>query len=258
MNKLLNAYSDVDTLYDFRRGLIQKWLTRGMQQDESAMDDEQFKAYQHQRRMAGDNLWELHIERNYKERRMDTFDYPFCGMKEDVFLGLYKERSLTDWGYGYYPTNFFRDFVKVIIDQEGLTDKPIAIRGVMLHVNVHPYVMDEEAKESLKAHILTRFGGRVDVTIVDFNVKDATPNYYKQFDYVFRYGMLLYEENQLFFEQLAAPPIPNTTFLVPDILLKQSEHLTGTPYDILFAQSLAMAHTFKTVPIKHQFYDYAA
>lgn len=258
MNKLLNAYADVDTLYDYRRGLIQKWLTRGMQKDEAAMTDAQFEAYQTQRRLAGDNLWELHIQRNYAERRMDTFDYPFCGMKEAVFLDMYKERTISDWGYGFYPTNFFKDFVKVIIDQEQMTDKPISIRGIMLHINVYPYVMDEAAKEALKAHVLTRFGGRVDCTVVDFDIKDSTPSYYKQFDYVFRYGQLLYEENKLFHEMLTNPSIPNTTFLVPDILLKESEHLTGTPYEILFAQSIPMAQSFKTVPIKHAFYDYAA
>lgn len=258
MSKLILAYADLDAIYDYRRCLIQKWITRHMEiPNPASLSDAEYAKRQQERRMAGDALWDMHIAKNYAERRLDTFEFGMFGLNQKIFRELYNNRSVADWNYGWYPSNFTKRVLKVIIDLEGLTDKPIAIQGVKLTVNVWPYQLDAEAKESLKAHLLSRWGGRMDVAIIDADTRQSTPAYYKQFGYVFKYGMLLYEDYKQFFENLENPPIPDTTFLVPDILVKETEHLEGSIGDRLFAQSLAFAIAFKTVPVAHQFYDYA-
>ncbi|PZR21152.1 MAG: hypothetical protein DI535_28770 [Citrobacter freundii] len=257
MNRVLTAYADVDSLFDYRRGLIQKWLTRDMAvSDENSLSDEAFAAYQEKRRLQGDTLWELHIEKNYRERRMDTFSYPFFGFTRQIFRELYQKRSLRDWGYGYYPTGFLSNFVKVIIEHEQLTDKPIEIKGVTLTINCFPYVMDTALKEELIEHVKTRLGYRVEVKTVDDDIINATPSYYRQFDYVFKYDFLLNEDYKSFFENVGKPPIPDTAFLVPDLLVQETEYLEGSIYDRIFAQSIALAPVLKLIPINKGFYDY--
>ncbi|WP_228493052.1 hypothetical protein, partial [Pseudomonas aeruginosa] len=81
-------------------------------------------------------------------------------------------------------------------------------------------------------------------------------SYYRQFDYVFKYDFLLNEDYKSFFENVGKPPIPDTAFLVPDLLVQETEYLEGSIYDRIFAQSIALAPVLKLIPINKGFYDY--
>lgn len=256
MNKTINAYADLDSLFDYRRMLVQKFITAGMAGLPENPTDDEIADHNERRRLEGDKLWELYIAKNYKERRMDTFDYPFFGFNRDKFRALFKERSLKDWAFGWYPTNFMNQFVKVVIDQEQLTEAPLAIKGVMLHINTFPYEFDEETRQELIDHCKTRFSGRVDVRVIHADPRPATVSFYKQFDYVFKYDLLLSEDYKPLFKSIGSPAIPGTTFLVPDLLVKEVEDFEGEIGDRIFACSLATAFAFKIIPINRAFYDY--
>lgn len=256
MNKTIEAYADVDSLFDYRRALIQKFITQGMTGLSDNPTEEEETAFIERRRLEGDKLWDLYVAKNYQERRMDTFQYPFIQFDKFKLKELVKARTIKDWGFGYYPTNFMSKFLKVVIDQEQLTEAPISIKGVVLTINVFPYEFDEALNEALIAHCKTRFSGRVDVKVISADVRDATVNYYKQFHYVFKYDLLLNEEHKPLMESIGNPPIPNTTFIVPDLLVLENEAFEGSIGDRIFACSLGTAAVFKVVPIDRSFYDY--
>lgn len=257
MNKLIQCYAPLDSLYDYRRGLIQKWITRGMAVDnEDQLTDEQFAAYQAKRKATADNLWEIHIEKTYKQRRMDVFEYPFFQLNRKVFDELYNARTISDFGYGYYPSQFMQKFLKVVLDYEQLTELPIAIKGVVLHINVFPYKFDDAAKQDLIDHCKFRWGGRVDVKVMDVDDRNATGEFYKQFNYVFKYDLMLSADYKRFFEAIPTTPIPNVTFIIPDLLVKETTDLEGPIADRLVAQSLATGASFKALPVNHLVYDY--
>lgn len=256
MNKVLNAYADVDSLFDYRRALIQKFITSNMYKPEGPVSDEEADLINDRRKLEGDKLWDLYIAKDYLNRRMDTFEYPFFNMKKGDFTKLFKERSIKDWVFGYYPTNFMNLFLKVIIDHEQLTEAPIGIKTVVLHINTFPYEFDEELNDSLLAHCRSRFSGRVDVKIISADIRSATVNFYKQYDYVFKYDLMLNPDYKPLFDSISKPPIPNTTFLVPDILVMENDDFEGAVGDLIFASSLSVAAVFKIVPIDRSFYDY--
>jgi len=256
MNKTIEVYAEIDTLFDARRAIIQKWMTRHLHQDEANLSDAQFEAYITDRRMQGDDLWEMHIAKNYRERKFDHFNFPSFGLTRAVFEQLFKERSVADWRYGFYPTSFTQDMMKVIIDQEQLTDKPIEISGVVLNINTHPYVCDEALTAELVGCVQDWFGGRVEVKASSVDTKTVTPRFYRPFDYVFKYDFFL-GDYKVFAEALENEPIPNVCFLVPDIQREATDELIGSPYEILFAQSFALLSHLRTMPVRHSLYDYA-
>lgn len=257
MNKVITAYADVDSMFDYRRALIQKYITQGMTGLPSHPTEDELAAFNERRRVEGDKLWELYIAKNYKERRMDTFEFPFFQFTSSKFKALFKERNLKDWAFGWYSTNFMSLFLTTIIDQEQLTEIPISIKGVVLYINTFPYEFDEPLKASLVDHCKTRFGGRVDVKVITSDVRNATVSFYKQYNYVFKYDLMLNEDYKPLFDSIGSPPIPETTFIVPDLLVREQEEFEGSPADLLFAGSLGIAPAFKIIPVSHSFYDYA-
>lgn len=244
MNKVLTAYTELDSIYDYRRGLLQHLMTLDITDDAK-------------RKAEGDRLWGLFVEKNYKERRMDTFNYPQFGITREVFDKLYKERNLSHW-LMYYPSNFYNDFIKVIIDQETMTEKPLAIKGVTLHVNIFPYAFDEAMKKDFLAHCKGAFAGLVDVKLSSSDPATHTSAYYKQFNYVFKYDFLIGEDSKTFMESLPQCPTPDTLYILPNVLLKETEGIQGAPEDIIFAMSMSAGPALTMVPVKHEFYDSAA
>jgi hypothetical protein len=244
MNKVLTAYTELDSIYDSRRGLLQHLMTLDITDDDK-------------RKAEGDRLWGLYVAKNYEERRMDTFSFPQFGIDRAKFDQLWKERNLSHW-LMYYPSQFYKEFIKVVIDQETLTEKPIGIKGITLFVNIFPYAFDEEMKKDFLAHCTSAFGGLVDVKLVNTNPAEHTSTYYKQYNYVFKYDFLIGEDSKKFMESLPQAPTPDTLYIVPNVLVKEATDLKGTPEDIIFAMSVSAGPALTMVPVRHWFYDSAA
>lgn len=241
MNRIIKIYTELDSFYDYRRGLLQWIMTQGISDDVL-------------RKREGERLWEQHMAKNYAERRMDTFEYPALGINRDVFRKAHAERSLTNF-LMYYPTNLSRQLVTKVIELEQLTDIPINIGGLVLYVNLFPYEFDEELRQGFIDHCFTLFGGRVEVKTLFEDTSKAEPLYYRQFDYVFKYD-ILGEDCRAFQDNLLGQPNTNTAFIVPDVLVREVEAFQGPIIDRIFAWSMTMAATVRIVPIAHSFYDF--
>jgi hypothetical protein len=155
----------------------------------------------------------------------------------------------------YYPTNLSRQLLRRVMELEQMTDTPINISGFILYVNLAPYAFDEELTQAFIDHCFTLYGGRVDVRVLNEDVSQAEPSFYRQFDYVFKYNILA-EECRTFMEHIQEQPNPNTTFVVPDILVREVDSLQGSILDRIYAWSLTIATAVKFIPIAHAFYDF--
>ena len=242
MNRIIKIYTEADTLFDSRRGILQHLMTQHISEDTK-------------RKAEGDRLWDLHIAANYKNRRLDTFEFPHLGITREKFEKFYEQRAVSHW-LMYYPTNFVKDLLPTVLDLEGLSDKPIDIKGIEVYVNTFPYLFDEELKQSFLDHCRSAFAGVVNVKLLDTDVREAGAGYYQQFDYVFKYDLLTSKHSKPFMNSLTTVMIPDVTFVVPDVLVKETDELTGPISDRIFAMSVLIAPALKLIPIKHQFYDY--
>lgn len=242
MNRVLNAYAELDGFFDTRRALLQWLMTDGITDDVL-------------RKREGDRLWNLHMAKNYRERRMDTFEFQDLKINRKVFKELWDKRSLEHFLMAY-PTNMPDQMLAKILELEQLTDKPIDIKGVTLFINIFPYEFDEPMKTDFIDHCNSKFGGRFEIKLLNIDVRNAEPSFYKQFQYVFKYD-ILGEDSKAFQTNIMHQPTLETAFVVPDILAKEATAFQGSVADRIFAYSLTVAAVVKFIPINHAFYDAA-
>jgi len=254
MNRILDIYADAESFFDYRRGLLQFLMTEGDYPDNGVeLTDEQFEA----RKALGDSQWEMHIAKNYRDRRLDTFNYPFFGIDEAKYKKILKERSLKHWSTGmFYPTKLADKMIARVIDMEGLTEKPIDIKKVRLFVNTFPYEFGTEMTEALVAHLTTAFKGMIEVKAIHSDPAAQGAKFYGQYQYVFRYNLMLDESSELLMNTFQDNPIPETTFVVPDILVRETDAFAGKVKEWYQAAMTPLAVALKVVPIEHAEYDY--
>lgn len=243
MNKVLEVYTEIDCIYDPRRGLLSLLMTEGIDDDAK-------------RKVEGNRLWDLHVADNYKSREMDTFSFPFFNIDREKYEEAWKNRSVSSW-LMYYPSNFYNDFIRTVVELEQLDEKPLAIKTVNLNVNIFPYEFDQAMIDDFVLHCRGAFKGLVTVKTFSSDPSKMTAQYYKQFRYVFKYDSLIGPDSKLLMESLKDMPIPKTAFIVPDILAKKLDTFTGSVSDLIFSMSMALGTSITLVPIKHQFFDYA-
>lgn len=244
MNRVLDVYADAEAFFDYRRGLLQCLIT------EHITDPEQRKA-------EGDRLWALYIERNYRERKFDTYNYTHIGIDADRFKDIFNRRGLEHWGTGmYYPTKLIKNMIARIIDIEGLTDKPMDIKEVRLYVNTFPYQFSPEHTAELIECIRYGLKGLVKVQAIYSDPSTHDAKFYGQYNYVFRYNLLLDESFTALSETFMGNPIPDTNFVIPDVLVRPNETFAGPHKDWMMASLLMMAPAIKLLPIEHSLYDY--
>jgi hypothetical protein len=243
MNRNIKVYTEVQSMYDMRRGLMQWLMTEGIVNDDNLRVRE------------GDRLWSLHINRTYAERRMDLFEYPTFGVTKAKVDALLAEAKLEHW-LMYYPTALCWSMFRKIIELEHLDEKPLDIKGVTLYINTFPYAFDDAMETAFLDHCNTLFGGRFEIKLQNIDTRSAEPFFYQQYNYVFKYD-IMDEPYKAFQTKLMQQPIPKTTFVIPDILSREVEAFAGPVADRIFAYSLTVAQVVKLVPISHAFYDYA-
>lgn len=247
MNKDITIYTELDSLFDTKRGIIQILLT------------EQSKLPPESRKEESDRIFSTYIEKNYKNRKLDTFSYDVNGVKvnREKFLKRYSERSLGDWSY-FYPTNLVKAIRKIVVDLELTGDKPLDIRSMTLYINLHPFNFDEGLIKDLVAHMQTALGRVIKVKTLNTDVSKQTLSYYGKFNYVFKYDAFISEETKPLQESIGKVNIPETKFIVPDILVKDSDSFKGETIDRIYALSTLLAPSVVLVPVKHEVYDYSS
>ena len=242
MNRDIRVYLELDSLWDVRRCIVQKLLTRDIEGDEAKKE-------------SGDALWDMHYAKSYKERRIDNFENKSLGITQEMYEEAYKNRSVSDF-LAYYPSNLPGHLLKTIIDIEQMAEQPIELRSIALTINTWPYVLDEEMHDLLVDTLNRRFSKKYELNLVYGDPKEFTATFYRQFQYVFKYDILT-RDYEWFMRSLASCPIPGTTFLVPSIYHKLDTALTGTPDQVIFFLSVPLAPAVKLVPVATHIYDYA-
>jgi hypothetical protein len=242
VNKSLTIYTELDSIYDPRQAILSWLATEGISDITL-------------RKAEADRKWGLFFEKNYRNRRLETYEFPDFGITREKFEKAYAARSLSQWAL-YRPSNVLKKLLKTVFEIEQLEDTPLGIKGVTLYLNYFPYQLDPDLQAKLTDYVNQGLRGIVEIKLVNSNPVEQTTSYYKQFHYVLKYDILLGKDSKAFTESLATHPIPEVAFFVPDVFLSSPEGLDKPPADILFGLSLAAAASARLIPISHDFYDY--
>ncbi|ASU03691.1 hypothetical protein JOAD_224 [Erwinia phage vB_EamM_Joad] len=244
LNRVLKIYTELDALFDYRRGLVQHLLTSHKSYPSDAV-----------RKADGDKQWELYLEGRYRKRRLDNFDIPELKLSTADYQALYKERRLEHF-LMYYPSVLEKHMFKMVMDMEMLDTMTPSIKGATLYVNTFPYQLDTELNALLLDTVNRRFGGRYDVQLVHADPRSFTAHTFGQYDYVFKYDILL-GDYEWFVKSLLETQIPATTFFVPSLFLAENDMIVGGPEDMIYALAATLSPAIKLVPCNAVIYDYA-
>lgn len=241
MTKDINVYIPLDSLFDYRQGLVTKLITN--EQDSLA-----------KRLVDGLNLWEEHFAKAYTERTMDDYDVPALGLTNAKFKEAYEQRDVNDFRF-YSPSNLSKALLSVVMALEMEYDRLPDIRAFKLTVNTFPYELDDELSEVLLESLNVRFGGKHEITLMSRDDRKATPSYYRSFTHVFKYDLLL-GDYKPFWDNLRKEVIPDVVFFVPSLFLRREEYVTGKPGDVIEAQAITIVNQIAIVPVPAATYDY--
>lgn len=236
------VYLTLDSLFDYRQGLICKLITDASEPLENRL-------------VTAANLWVKHLEKRYDGRRMDDYTFPALNLTNEKFQEAYENRSLDDFKF-YTPSNISKILLQSVMQVETNYDQLTSIRSFNLTINMFPYVLDEELQQILKDSINQRFRGRHEITLIYKDDRKATPSFYRSFDYVFKYDLLLSKDYKSFFDNLKKEPIPDVVFFVPAILFKNEEYITGKPEQVIEAFATTTVNQIALVPIPPVGYDH--
>lgn len=245
MNRVINVYADLESFYDYRRGLLQCLMTKDIEDPDK-------------RKYEADRLWELQIADNYRKRRMDTFNYPEFGIDKETFQEIYKQRGIEHWATGmYYPTPLIKNMLAKVIDLESLEDKPIDIKEIKLYVNTYPYDFGKELTDELVDHLRKGMKGMVTVSAIHAEHAKLDAAFYGQYQYVFRYAFMLDEDSTAFMETMKEHPNPDTTYVIPDIISRDTDMFVGSVKDWMFGALVPLAPAGRFIPLERTLFDYA-
>lgn len=198
----INIYTDIDTLFDTRRGIIERVIRESGNLD--------FR-------------WEQYAP-FYKERQIDFFDKPEYGLTFDNYLARFQRRSIDDWvdeTYCYfYPTKILTAMLPTVRGIELGSNGIINLSAITLHVNTFPFVLTDTLKDQLVTHILSAFKIKINVELCHVSFEKQTANYINAFQYVFRYGHLINREFITWFETYPTCRLTGTKIIVPTLLSK--------------------------------------
>lgn len=244
MNRDIKIYTELDSLFDSRRGILSNIIA----ESNNIPSDMPEKTNQ---------LWDTYIDKNYKARKLDTFEYIVGPLRinRDVYKERFNRRSIADWTY-YYPSSLAARMRKIILDLELTEERPFEIRSITLLVNTFPYTLDDELNKELIKTLQGKLGGAVKVKTLTFDVSNLTLEYYRSFDYVFKYDILTSESNKAFQESIGKVLAPELKLIVPDILVKDDEMFVGSVSDRIYALGVVMGPSVTIVPVNHEVYDY--
>ena len=244
LNRTIKVYTGLEDLFDCRRGIIQYLLT----EHKTYASDATHKA-------DGDALWDLYYASSYRQRRMDKFDIPEIKMTTEAYRAAYKKRHASQF-LMFYPNPLEKHLFRMIMEMEMLDDPTPSIQGGILYVNTYPFVLDNELNALLLDTLKRRFAGRFGIQLIHSDPLAFTANTYGQYDYVFKYDILM-GNYEWFIKSLAETQIPHTTFFVPALFVNESVMITGTPEDLIYATAATLCPTVKLVPVNPAIYDYA-
>lgn len=245
MNRVINIYASIESFFDYRRGLLQYLMTKDIEDPDK-------------RKYEADKLWETQVADNYRKRRMDTFNYPQFNIDGAKFKELYKQRSTEHWETGmYYPTPLINKILGVILELEGLNDKPIDISEMKLFINTFPYKFTKEQLQELTESVRIGLKGTMTVKTIYTDPSDHDSRFYGQYQYVFAYNLVSDESSTLFINGIKENPIPDTAAIIPDILIRETDTFKGPVRDWMLGAYTSLSPLIRLIPVERSLFDYA-
>jgi len=241
MKKDLRVYIPLDSLFDYRQGLVTKLITN--EQDDLS-----------KRLVDASNLWAEHFDKRYNDRDIDDYNVPAVGLTNEKFKEAYDNRNINDFAF-YMPSNLSRILMSQVMNVEMDYDQIPDIRSFKLIINTFPYDMDAELQEVLLESLNARFGGKHEIEFIHKDDRLATPSFYRSFTHVFKYDILL-NDYRPFFDHLNREIIPDVVFFVPSLFLRREEYITGKPEHVIEAHALTIVNQIAIVPVPVTVYDY--
>jgi len=242
MIKDINVYVPLDSLFDYKQGLICK-LATDETQDLPA------------RLVQAAQLWSTKIQERYRKRNIDDFNYPELGVTHDQFVEAYENRTVEDFVF-YTPSNLSSLLAKYILELELEYEQMNDIRSFKVVVNTFPYQLDEDLSNALHDSLTQRFNGNQEVVLMYKDDRTATPSFYRSFTHVFKYDIFLGKAYENFFKYLVTEPIPDVVFFVPDLFKSIEEYITNTPAAVIDGIGLALSNQMGIRAIPHYAYDH--
>lgn len=240
----LRLYSDLDSFFDTRRGILTKIARETKPNFE----------------------WSDYAE-VYKARRMDTYVRPDLGITPEKFEERFAKRSIDDWADEnecyFFPTNLITEIIQIVRGMEFGAHETIQISKISLSLNCYPFVLSDELAAELVSVVETSFKLPVEVRLVNVEYDKQTAIYLNGYDYVFRYGHLLRPEFKVWFETITTAQKAGTVYIVPELLVKafadsaETKFLNDVPIgDHIRKCSSVLGGVAIFVPVDKKLFDY--
>lgn len=201
---MIKIYTDLDSMFDTRRGIIHRMAVENGKKDFD---------------------WDKNFKEIYNRRRMDYFHQPELGITNDEYKERFKNRSVDDWADEstcyFIPSQLLANmFLQVRVIEFGV-GQVIAVSDFELTINIWPYALTDGEIQTLKTFISDNVNFPISIRILNTPNQEQTQTFYSYFNYVFKYGFLTSEENKPYWDKYAAVQPIDTRFFVPDILVKE-------------------------------------
>lgn len=242
MNDVLRLYTEIDSLFDSKRGLVQKKICGGIDDLETDLANKLKES---------DVVFSKVFLDKYKKRQHHLFNVPEYGITPGWFIEAYKNRSIEDFDY-YYPTPLCDGLFKIAMALEVSASGGFDFNEVVLDVNIYPYAFNEAEKELIISSLSDKFKGSIKINILSVNSTTLTSSFYGEYNTVFKADLL--HDNLKFAESLQSNPIPKTKFIVPAIHYKQTE-FKGNPEQALKLFALTSSPVMSLVVRDKGLYD---
>lgn len=227
----LNVYTELDSLFDSRRATLESLLP-------------------------SNETWEGVYAKQYKERKMDLFERKELGITQSIYEQAYDKRDLSLFT-NIKPTQVLSKLLLLVLDSEQLVGKPIALNVVNITINLYPYDLDEDLVNELEKNIKQALVFKNELTFVSKPPTELDAKYFKNFDNVFKYDILIGKDSKTFMESLAKTPIKDMKFFVPDLYVKQPDNgIVCSPEELVESFSLVLAPALTLLCVRHSVYDY--
>lgn len=198
MNKL-SVYTDIDTLFDTRRGILEHMLRKG------------------------GHTWDNYKD-VYKARRLDFFEAPELGITQEGYLKRFGLRDVDDWIDAtccyFYPSKIAKEILPIVRAIEFGSTRTIMVAKIELYINMYPFDMSESLQENLINHLLVSFKIPIDIKMVNVSYDNQHADFIGSYNYVFRYGHLVNPDFKRWFETFPSSTRSGTKIIVPDLLAR--------------------------------------
>lgn len=238
----ITCFTDVDALFDTRRGIIHKVA---IESGNTNFD------------------WDRNFAQIYKRRNFDYFNQPELGVTQEKYLERYAKRSIDDFADAerayVLPSKLIRNMFKIIRELEFGVGQMIAVASFNLTVNLYPYEIDGDLLDELDGVIRGAVPFNISLSFVNTPHSELTPSVLNAYQYVFLYDFLVGETYKAYWELYGQARPSTVRFIIPDVLKSDDipeEMRREEPIETLGKMNVVQGGKITWIPIPKTVFDY--